>query len=369
MKQSVLFCFGSLKATNIHLSQLVIRNGAEDPISATWGRLNECWMSYSTRRDVYHRRSPEGRSDLSTEPNQGRNAIIRSFLQGRSTMEFSSGDLCGSGVELEQHVAPAGERPQTEIDGLLLCLCLNKETRRYDEPNSAGVFVPTLIEPGTFALYTSGVVAPARRLSPSHILMCAFDNRVLQELGEEMREEGIRTITADGSIAPHHHCFMDPQLRNILLDLVREAKMASGSDPIFLESIVQALLNRLLVLTHSVAKRRRAAGVLHTRILRRLREAIEDDPCARLDLKTLSQESGYSKSHLIRLFHGIGRTPHQYILDLRLEKARVLMLKRSLSLMDIAYECGFSSHAHFTRVFQQRFRMTPHVFRRVLRAT
>src|SRR5258708_36972678 len=94
-----------------------------------------------------------------------------------------------------------------------------------------------------------------------------------------------RSITGDGSIAPDHHCFMDPQLRNILLDLVREAKMASGSDPIFLERILQALLNRLLVLTHSVAKRRRAAGVWHPRILRRAREAFEDNPCPALALQ------------------------------------------------------------------------------------
>ncbi len=45
------------------------------------------------------------------------------------------------------------------------------------------------------------------------------------------------------------------------------------------------------------------------------------------------------------------------------------MLKRSLSLEEIAYECGFSSHPHFTRVFRQRFRMTPHAFRRILTAT
>ena len=308
---------------------------------------------------------------LGTEPKQSRNAIIRSFLEGSSsTMVFSSGDLCGSGVALEQHVAPAGERPQTKIDGSLLCFCRNKAIQRYDQPNSAGVFVPNLVAPDTFALYTSGAVAPVRRLSPSHILMCAFDNRVLQELREEMREEGnIRTITADGRIAPDQRCFMDPQLQHILLNLAREAKMAEGSDAMSLETMVQALLDRLLVLTHSVVERRRAPGILHARILRRLREAIEDDPCARLDLKTLSRESGYSKSHLIRLFRGIGRTPHQYILDLRLEKARVLMLKRSFSLMDIAYECGFSSHPHFTRVFRQRFRMTPQAFRRIITAT
>jgi AraC family transcriptional regulator len=193
---------------------------------------------------------------------------------------------------------------------------------------------------------------------------------VLQELREEMREEGnIRTMTADGSIAPDQRCFMDPQLLQILRNLVRQAAMTDASDPIYLEMIAHELLNRLMELTHSVVKRRRAPGSLRPTILRRLRECIEDDPRARLDLKTLSKESGYSKRHLIRLFHGIGRSPHQYILDLRLEKARVLMLKRSLSLIAIAYECGFSSHAHFTRAFRQRFRTTPNAFRRILMAT
>jgi AraC family transcriptional regulator len=307
---------------------------------------------------------------LGTEPNESRNASIRSFLRGISTMEFSSGDLCGAGVEVEQHVAPAGERPEATIDSLVLCLWQHKVPMRYDHPNSVGAFVPKLVEPDTFSLYTAGAVAPVRALSPSHILMCAFDNGVLQELREEMREEGnIRTIMADGSIAPDQRCFMDPQLRHILLDLVGEAKMVDGSDPIALEIKVQALLDHLLVLTHSVVQRRRAPGILRPKILRRLRECIEDDPRARLDLKTLSRESGYSRRHLIRLFHGIGRSPHQYILDLRLEKARALMLKRSLSLIDIAYECGFSSHAHFTRAFRQRFRTTPNAFRRILMAT
>ena len=158
---------------------------------------------------------------MGTEPNQSRNASIRSFLRGSSTMVFSSGDLCASGVEVEQHVAPAGERPEAAIDGLLLCLWQHKIPLRYDHPNSLGVFVPKLVEPDTFSLYTAGAVAPVRPVSSSHILMCAFDHSVLQELREEMREDGnIRTITADGSVAPDQRCFMDPQLQQILLDLV-----------------------------------------------------------------------------------------------------------------------------------------------------
>lgn len=85
-------------------------------------------------------------------------------------MEFFSGDLCGAGVEVEQHVAPAGERTEAKIDRLLLCLWKHKVPIRYDHPNSVGAFLPKLVEPDTFSLYTAGAVAPVRALSPSHIL-------------------------------------------------------------------------------------------------------------------------------------------------------------------------------------------------------
>src|SRR5258708_33826926 len=105
--------------------------------------------------------------------------------------------------------------------------------------------------------------------------MCGFDNRVFQELREEMREEGnILTIAIDGSVPADQRSFRNPQLRHILLGLFREAKMANGSDPMLLESIIQDLLDRLLILTHSVVKSRLALGVLHTRFLRLLLMAI-----------------------------------------------------------------------------------------------
>jgi AraC family transcriptional regulator len=310
------------------------------------------------------------KSKFETRSNQSRNSSIRSFLRGNSTLVFSSGHSCRSGIEIEEHFAPPGERQETTIDGLLLCLWQHQMPLRYDHPNSFGVFVPRLVEPDTFSLYTVGVVEPVRPFSQSHVLMCAFDHGMLQELSEEMRDEGnISSIAADGSIASDQRSFMDTQLHKILLDLIREEKMNDRSEPIFIETLAQALLDRLLTLTHHVVKRRQATGALHRKLLRSIRERIEDDPRARLDLETLSKESGYSRRHLIRLFQTNGRPPHRYILDLRLEKARTLMIKRSFSLIDIAYECGFSSDAHFTRAFRQRFRVTPSAYRQMLIGT
>ena len=61
-----------------------------------------------------------------------------------------------------------------------------------------------------------------------------------------------------------------------------------------------------------------------------------------LDLATLATESGYSRAQFLRMFRAAtGQTPHRYLLELRLEKTRVLIASR-MPLVDIAAACGFS---------------------------
>jgi AraC-like DNA-binding protein len=87
-----------------------------------------------------------------------------------------------------------------------------------------------------------------------------------------------------------------------------------------------------------------------------------------LTLEALARESGYSPIHFSRMFRAAtGHTPHNYVLHLRVERARQLLAEPSVSLAEIALECGFSSHSHMTRVFHQLVGMTPSAYRRTLR--
>jgi AraC family transcriptional regulator len=86
----------------------------------------------------------------------------------------------------------------------------------------------------------------------------------------------------------------------------------------------------------------------------------------RPDLQTLASESGYSR-HFLRMFQSsTGVAPHHYLLQLRMQPARELMRDKALSLIDIAADCGFSSHAHMARAFRQYMGVTPSRFRRNL---
>ena len=106
-------------------------------------------------------------------------------------------------------------------------------------------------------------------------------------------------------------------------------------------------------------------GKLHRRLLQRVLDRMKADLAADLDLCTLAAESGYSRSHFLRTFRAVmGCSPHQWLTRLRVERAKTILRENSISLIDIALDCGFSSHAHFSNRFRQLVGVTPSEFRR-----
>ncbi len=61
-----------------------------------------------------------------------------------------------------------------------------------------------------------------------------------------------------------------------------------------------------------------------------------------------------------------GETPSKFRLNLRIEKAKELLGDSSVSLSDLALQCGFCDQSHFTRVFRQHMGETPSQYRKRL---
>jgi AraC family transcriptional regulator len=200
------------------------------------------------------------------------------------------------------------------------------------------------------------------------LLICALDRKLLCETKNEMTDERTAEVcVADSIIAKNRSTFFDPSMRQILLLLGREAKAGGPSGQFYAEHLIQALAARLLLRRPSDQDNKAAPDGLPPRILRRLLDRIKSDPLAHFDLTSLAAETGYSKRHFLRTFRvSTGLSPYQYILRVRLERARQLMHERSLTLLDIALESGFTSNAHFSNVFRQHFGVTPSHFRRAL---
>ncbi len=81
-------------------------------------------------------------------------------------------------------------------------------------------------------------------------------------------------------------------------------------------------------------------------------------------LDSLGQLFGTSSRSLYRLFQkNFHCSPHEYLIRLRMENAKQLLSVPSLSIYDIAGECGYSTPSQFACDFRSRFGMTPHQYR------
>ena len=87
---------------------------------------------------------------------------------------------------------------------------------------------------------------------------------------------------------------------------------------------------------------------------------INENFCEDISTSTLSRKFGYDETYFCRRFKKItGLTPTVYIRILRLEKAKKLIKKGSMSVSDVAAACAFSDAAYFTRCFKKHFGVTP----------
>lgn len=74
----------------------------------------------------------------------------------------------------------------------------------------------------------------------------------------------------------------------------------------------------------------------------------------------IAEEIGISTRQLERLFGKyLNTSPKKYYMEMRLERARKLLIQTESSVIDIAMACGFESAGHFSRVYKAAYGITP----------
>jgi AraC-type DNA-binding domain-containing proteins len=81
-----------------------------------------------------------------------------------------------------------------------------------------------------------------------------------------------------------------------------------------------------------------------------------------IDLDNIADEAYFSKFHFIRLFKNIyNKTPHQYLTQVRIEKAK-LLLSTDISISEVCYSVGFESMSSFSGLFKKTVGISPSKF-------
>ncbi len=82
-----------------------------------------------------------------------------------------------------------------------------------------------------------------------------------------------------------------------------------------------------------------------------------------ISLYQLSKTAGYSPYHTARIFKELtGKPPFEYIRQLRLSKAAILLRDEKVRVIDVALDFVFDSHEGFTRAFSREFGVTPKAY-------
>lgn len=142
----------------------------------------------------------------------------------------------------------------------------------------------------------------------------------------------------------------------------------TGAPNLYAESAAQYLATHLLSL-HSEWKTTvsepRTPGLIADARLRRVLEFMEHHYSENLSLAELAREAGISRFHFVGLFKkACGVTPHQHLIELRLNAAGTLLRESNLGVKEIAKQCGYHSTAHFAVAFQKYFKQTPADYRK-----
>ncbi|WP_407651931.1 helix-turn-helix domain-containing protein [Dongia soli] len=107
-----------------------------------------------------------------------------------------------------------------------------------------------------------------------------------------------------------------------------------------------------------------ARGGLPPGATRRVLEYVETHLSEKIDLAVLAGVAGFSVFHFAREFkQTAGVTPHFYLLQKRVQRAKEMLTRTDLSLSEIALAAGFADQSHLARHFRRIVGSTPREFR------
>jgi AraC family transcriptional regulator len=238
----------------------------------------------------------------------------------------------------------------------------SKHSSRFEITHNVNRRVSYIKQPGSLSLVPAGVSPAMRAETDFALVMCALDSDWVNALDSELerRPQGELHLQVN---------FQDTAAQQLMTLLVEDANEGFSTERLYTEYLTQALAVRMLYQGRQTRPltNNRGSSALPGHVLRRVIERMRSFS-GDLSLQTLANESGYSRVHFVRMFRAAtGYTPHNYLLHLKLERARQLLRNPSISLIDIALDCGFSSHSHMSRLFHKTVGVTPSAYRRSLR--
>jgi AraC family transcriptional regulator len=292
-------------------------------------------------------------------------------LLGHGIQKYPVGDLLKSsaacnwpGIAAEVRMHPACELPSITLEQMEVGIALRCHPQSVVSRKGDGLQQVTKVEPGTIWFCPAGVHEEDIRVSAWHEVLhlylpvSRFDQLSDVCGGAPVRAESVRYL---GGIH-------DELIRQIGRALVEEIQEPSAAGHVLADSLAISLVGRLVQKYSSDWSGDAYPAWTKARLDERRVRRVIDFMTANIDqdisVDDLASVGCLSPFHFIRMFQkAVGKTPSRYLNDLRLERAKTLLVLGRAPLVDIALSCCFSSQSNFSRAFRQATGVTPNQYR------
>jgi AraC family transcriptional regulator len=275
----------------------------------------------------------------------------------------ASHDLCSKGLkfyrrrsldtELNQVATPASDR------GFLVGISLkNAHSRRifHEHHSTAHDFGVDHVYVRNFSTDYRADLRGTFDFLLMEIAKPAFEAAVEERAGR--RVHGLACVTG----------VHDPVLSSLGTALAPALERPAEASPLFVEQMGTVILTHLLErygggLASSDVRTKPLSRLNERRAMEMLLSGVDGSS----SIATIADACALSRSHFIKSFRAsTGLTPHQWLQTQRVQHARQLLSDTSMTIADIAMQCGFADQSHLTRVFLHQVGATPARWRRAL---
>lgn len=301
---------------------------------------------------------PTGQQQTRVQVSNSPTGELRPFVDNMDIRASSHGAPWDDFLSVELVRIEPGELEQCYIRRTTLVQPMveaRPEVTRFDAPSR-----PTACISNEIHLDPSGSLTGARWTQPLNILFLMPSELTFQRVLYALHQPPTQLELVRTSYA------QDLPLRQIGETILAECCSGFPSGRIYGESLALALAARLVshYSRHTLVQPDMPDGLPPWR-LRQVIEFIEDNIAQPLNLSALAAVAQFSEFHFSRMFkRSTGLTPHRYVLERRIVRAKELLVTSNLPLHEISALLDFGDQSHMTTVFKRLTGVTPGQFRK-----
>jgi AraC family transcriptional regulator len=214
--------------------------------------------------------------------------------------------------------------------------------------------------PGCISLTPAGQPLERTWVGRPEAMVVLLDQTLITAIAAELEYDGAR-----GELCPQLG-IRDPVVHDLARVLLATMVDPGPASTLMVDALSRAMGAHILRSYCGASLRdTRSLPSLSSARLKRVVEFMSANIDRPIRLAELAEVSGLSKTHFGRAFkEASGKSPHGYLIWLRLEQAKHLLETTRMPILEIADRCGFGQPQYFATVFQREIGITPTAWRR-----